>query len=127
MIEGRRPNGYLVTCNEFGGRVEKETRQCVHCQFTWDYDPHEEARARTLRGFCLRCYGYTCERHECHLQMKNLVREFPEQGDCMPYERYIHLRLQRIANHPLWEVTPTGLIVPKADENLPLPIGGITY
>lgn len=127
MIEGRRPSGHLVTTNEFGGRMELETRQCVHCQFTWTYDPHDEARARTVRGFCLRCYGYTCERVECHLEQQNLLREFPDQGTCIPYHRYHALRLQRIAQHPLWEVTPSGVIMPKADPALPLPIGGITY
>lgn len=114
MIEGRKPNGYLVRGDSEYRKIERETRQCVHCQFTWEYDPREEARARNVRGFCLRCYGFTCERAECHAEQKLMLLDFPGTP-CISFHEHYRRRLEQISKHPLWEVTPGGLIIPKAE------------
>lgn len=118
-IEGRKPNGYLVTGDGEGRRIEKETRQCVHCQFTWIYDPHAEARARNVRGFCTTCFGFTCERPECHAEQEIELRAFPGRR-CISFREAYNRRLFKIAADPLWEVTPSGVIMPK-DEGVILP------
>ena len=117
MIQGRKPSGYLVTGDpETLRRIERETRMCVHCQYTWEYKPFEEARARNLRGFCTRCYGFTCERPECHAEQRAILAQYPDDPrPCMSFEEHYRRRLDLIAAHPLWEVTPSGLIVPQAD------------
>lgn len=120
MIEGRKPNGYLVTGNAIGQRVEQETRQCVHCQYMWIYSPRDEARVHNIRGFCLRCYGYTCERPECHAEQALMLQEFPGTPCISFYEHYMR-RLSKIAKDPLWEVSPSGVIMPK-DEGVCLPL-----
>lgn len=114
MIEGRKPNGYLVTGDSEFRRIERETRQCVHCQFTWTYIPHDEARARNVRGFCLSCYGFTCERAECHAEQKIVLQDYPGRT-CISFYEHYRRRLEQISKHPLWEVTAGGLIIPKAE------------
>lgn len=114
MIQGRKPNGYFVTGDASHRRIERETRMCVHCQFTWEYDPHQESRARNVRGFCTRCYGFTCERAECHAEQREMLKGFPDRA-CISFEEHYRRRLQAISEHPLWEVTPAGLIVPKSE------------
>lgn len=60
-ILGHKPAGYSVSLDLKGNKLEKEYRQCVHCQFTWEYIPGSGAK----RGFCLKCFGLTCGRLEC--------------------------------------------------------------
>lgn len=60
-IQRYKPNGYFVTQDQNGNLVEGETRQCVHCQFIWQYEPG----SGHTRGFCLKCNGLTCARPEC--------------------------------------------------------------
>ena len=69
-----RPSGYFSSYDpSTGKKVEGETRQCVHCAYTWIYDPgasfERKAGLRTdkpkIRGTCLRCRGLVCGRPEC--------------------------------------------------------------
>jgi hypothetical protein len=56
-----------------GGKTEGETRQCVHCGYTWIYDPRQEFRrklgikspAPKLRGTCVKCSGLVCAIPSC--------------------------------------------------------------
>lgn len=114
MIQGRKPNGYLVTGDVTGRRIERETRMCIHCQFTWEYAPFAESRVRNVRGFCTRCFGFTCERAECHLEQRQMLAGFPDRL-CISFDEHYRRRLEAISKHPLWEVTPGGVILPKAE------------
>lgn len=70
-----RPSGYFEF---FGpqGKLQGETRSCVHCGFTWIYDPKAQferqlglrSDAPTTRGTCMKCYGLVCTRPECMAQ-----------------------------------------------------------
>ena len=51
MIHGQKPSAYFVTTTGDGQKVEGECRQCVHCQYTWEYRPGSGIE----RGYCLRC------------------------------------------------------------------------
>jgi hypothetical protein len=114
MIHGRNPAGYVLTSNDHLSRLELESRQCVHCQFQWIYDPFKEARARNLRGFCLRCHGFTCERPECHMEQRVMLSEYhDEPRPCISFEEHYRRRLDRINGSSQFEVTPSGVIVPK--------------
>lgn len=116
MIQGRKPSGYLVTGDESYRRVESETRMCVHCQHTWKYDPYAESRARNVRGFCLRCFGFTCQLPACFAMQREMLAEYPDEPrECISFDEHYRRRLEKISKHPLWEVTPGGLIVPKAE------------
>lgn len=74
-IQGRKASGHFHTFDPSGRRVEGETRQCVHCQRTWVYMPHDarilrvvheaEKEARKERGFCLLCFGLVCNEPGC--------------------------------------------------------------
>lgn len=69
MIQGYKPSGYTVTYDIHGNKREGETRQCAHCQYTWNYYGR---RTDQKRGFCLHCRGLLCGKPMC---MKN----------CAPY------------------------------------------
>ncbi len=68
-----RPNGYFQTWDPHTGRkIEGETRSCVHCSFTWVYNPKESFDKKltgeykpVTRGKCLRCFGLVCARPGC--------------------------------------------------------------
>lgn len=69
-VTGHKPSGHFTTFDPSGRKVEGETRQCVHCERTWVYMPHDarivgvvykpELEVRKQRGFCLLCHGITC-------------------------------------------------------------------
>ena len=61
MIRGHKPAGHIVTYDAAGKKIERELRQCSHCQFTWVYTPGSGAK----RGFCMKCMGLLCGRAEC--------------------------------------------------------------
>lgn len=108
MITGYRPSGFYVTGE--AGQVQGETRQCVHCQYTWEYVPGSGHR----RGFCLKCHGLLCGRPECEAQQRRILAAFPDQTrSCMPYADMVQRQRDRWAMDPRYEVTPTGLIVPR--------------
>lgn len=68
-----RASGYFRYFDPISGRVvEGETRQCVHCGFTWIKSPESftgiQASAPTqkqTRGTCLNCHGLICARPTC--------------------------------------------------------------
>ena len=59
----RSSQGVLIVTNLETGRVIHEgyVRQCIHCQYTWEYKPG----SGTIRGYCTRCDGFTCGRPAC--------------------------------------------------------------
>lgn len=75
MIKGYKPSGYFVTIDKNGNKVEGETRQCVHCQFTWEYIPGSGRE----RGFCLNCRGLLCGAKAC-MQHCAPFSEIAQQG-----------------------------------------------
>jgi hypothetical protein len=56
-----------------GNRTEGETRTCVHCGYTWIYDPRLNFRRKlglktpqpVLRGTCTKCSGLVCALPAC--------------------------------------------------------------
>jgi hypothetical protein len=58
LITGNKPSGYIA---DMSNRVIGETRQCVHCQYTWVYQPGSGNR----RGFCTKCNGLLCGSKKC--------------------------------------------------------------
>jgi hypothetical protein len=60
-IYGHKPSAYSIQFDRDGNKIEKEFRQCIHCQYVWEYKPGSGER----RGFCLKCYGLLCGRPEC--------------------------------------------------------------
>lgn len=56
-----RASGYIITADKNGNKLELETRQCKHCQFTWVYQPGSGIR----RGYCMRCNGIVCMEEDC--------------------------------------------------------------
>lgn len=69
-----------------GNRTEGETRQCVHCGYTWIYDPRHQFRRQlglktpepVIRGTCLKCMGLVCAQPAC-LKM-----------GCVPLAKQLH-------------------------------------
>ena len=108
MIVGHKPNGYTSTATGEGKKVEGETRQCVHCQYTWQYQPGSGAR----RGFCLHCYGLICGREECFRQQALVHQTYPDYN-CMPYNDFINRELERFARESGYELTPSGILIPR--------------
>ena len=68
-----RPSGYIQSFDpKTFRRLEGETRQCIHCAFTWIYNPRDSFgglvptdQKRTIRGKCIKCHGLVCAREEC--------------------------------------------------------------
>lgn len=68
-----RASGYVQTFDPSTfSKIEAETRQCVHCGFTWVYSPMDsfktlipEEQKRSIRGKCLKCYGLVCAQPHC--------------------------------------------------------------
>lgn len=86
MIVGRKASGYFVTFDGDGHRIEGETRQCAHCQFTWVY------RSGDAETQCAHCRGMVCGRAEC------LKRQFDLTGnkvDCVPFEDHNNRRIEK--------------------------------
>lgn len=55
--------GDILVIDTVNGKqlFEGTLRQCVHCQFTWTYQPGSGQR----RGFCRRCNGHLCGKRAC--------------------------------------------------------------
>ena len=93
MITGHKPSGYFVTSDGEGHKIEGETRQCVHCGYTWEYKPGSGDR----RGWCIACNGFVCARDECMKMQLNLQKlyqfEAGKTKSCVPFEEWNdHLR-----------------------------------
>lgn len=126
MIHGHKPNGYTLTYSREGKRIEAETRQCIHCQYSWDYgQPHDEELIKILghptrRGYCYSCHGWICCRDSCLLQQKKLVAQFLHQTgkirNCIPFEEWnsrLRDKIERLLPlDPGLTITPSGVIVP---------------
>jgi hypothetical protein len=116
MIHGHKPNGYLVTTVQ-GVRLEQETRQCVHCQYMWVYNPG----SGDTRGFCLNCGGFICGRPQCAAQQKYFIEQHlaatQKVRGCIPLEEWNNRRIEKLAHkfplEPGLTVTADGLIVPE--------------
>jgi hypothetical protein len=110
MIRGQKPNGYFVTTDADGKKIEGETRQCVHCQFQWIYRPGSGDR----RGYCLKCGGFVCARPECIAQQ---IRLTGNAADCVSFYDWNSRLEDKVRKllplDPALTVTPEGLIVPR--------------
>lgn len=111
MIIGHKPNGYTVTMTGDGLRVEGETRQCVHCQTMWTYQPGSGIQ----RGWCLRCNGYICAQPQCLAEQAQRARDFPGY-DCMPFDDWNKRLRDRYERHPRFAVLPSGIVVERDHE-----------
>ena len=131
MIRGYKPSGYTLSYTREGRKLEGETRQCVHCQYTWAYgEPHGLAELDsflghpTLRGFCTHCHGFLCGRRQCFEQQMRLRALLNLEGNCIPYTDWIERTREKIAAllplDPDLTLTPTGLVVPVAKERPPI-------
>ena len=117
MIQGHKPNGYIVTTDRAGKKIEGETRQCVHCQKMWTYAPG----SGTTRGWCLNCNGFICAEPLCLLEQKRLTADYlyrtGKVRNCLPFEERNSRIRDAVEKHlplePELTVTDTGLIVPK--------------
>jgi hypothetical protein len=107
MIRGYKPNGYTVKSDGVT-RIEGETRQCVHCQFMWEYIPGSGTR----RGFCTRCMGFVCNRSECHAEQARLLALFPDKSlTCIPFEDVNKRLLDTYDKDPRFAVTSEGHVI----------------
>jgi|SRR5882672_6090773 len=66
-IRGDKANGYFITADGDGRTFDGETRQCVHCQFTWEYKPGSGRKY----GLCLSCNGLVCGNPWCKQDQKD--------------------------------------------------------
>lgn len=108
MITGYKPNGHFVTATGEGYKIEGETRQCVHCQYTWEYKPGSGAQ----RGWCMKCAGLICARPECEAEQRRLMAQFPDKTySCMPFNDYTRRQRDQYDKDPRWKVLPSGIVV----------------
>lgn len=90
MISGDKPNGYFTKYDAKGNKIEGETRQCVHCQYIWEYVPGSGKR----RAICLSCKGLTCARPEC---MEDQQRKIAgTRFRCMPLTEWNKRKMESI-------------------------------
>lgn len=114
MIRGHKPSAWTSTLNDSGQHVEGEQRQCVHCQVCWT----PSAGSGTRRGYCLHCDGWLCGRDACAQFQQFLLRRFsylPGSSDrhCIPYTDYVERLREEFQHHPLYTLTPAGIVVPR--------------
>lgn len=55
------PHGYIRREHASGLVEEADAMVCVHCQFTWRYQPGSGRE----RGWCFRCGAVTCGATAC--------------------------------------------------------------
>ena len=86
-----KPAGFFEVTGLYGEVTRGETLKCVHCQLSWVVEPG----SGKMRGFCMKCNGYTCGGKNCH--------------DCIPAE----LRIENIeaGRHELTPA-PVSIVVP---------------
>src|SRR5262249_2008331 len=110
-----KPAWHFATADGEGHRIEGEGRQCVHCQFMWEYRPGSGIR----RGFCLRCNGWLCGREVCAQLQQRMLAQFAHLSGatdrhCIPYTDWIERLRDRYDRDPRWKVLPSGIIVSNA-------------
>lgn len=109
MITGYKPSGYILEAD--GHTVRGETRQCVHCQYTWEYQPGSGA----VRGWCMQHRGLVCGRPECAAQQRRILASFPDKTrSCMNWADVVERQRDRYDKDPRYEVLPSGIVVAKA-------------
>jgi hypothetical protein len=118
VIHGHKPNAYFVTASGDGKKIEGECRQCVHCQYSWEYHPGSGVE----RGYCLRCGGFLCARAECMAQQLRLIeilqRRYNQTRSCVPYEEWASRLREKVEKllplDPALTVTESGIIIPRS-------------
>jgi hypothetical protein len=115
MIHGHRPNGEWETKDKKGFTIARETRQCVHCQFMWTYQPG----SGTLRGYCLKHNGWICARAECMAEQERILNHYEQvtksRPSCLAFEEYQDFLLETLAQAgDQWQLNSSGLLVPKS-------------
>lgn len=117
MIHGHKPGGYFVTADGEGHKIEGETRQCVHCQYVWEYHPG----SGTERGYCLSCNGFLCARAQCILDQKRLcalmLEQYGRTRSCVPFEEWnsrVREKVERYLPNPELILTDSGILVPRS-------------
>lgn len=118
MIHGYKPAFYFEKgVGSDGKTVQGEGRQCIHCQFCWEYVP---GSGRPY-GYCITCGGFICARPECHAQQQRWIADWEGRTGkirtCIPFDEWNGRMIEKIAHLlPLAEdvtVTPEGIIIPK--------------
>ena len=108
MITGYKPNGYFTTSTGDGVKVEGETRQCCHCQYTWQYRPG----SGITRGWCMKCAGLICGRPECVADQKRLMARFPDRTwSCLPFTDWNERLRDAYDKDPRYKVLPSGIVI----------------
>jgi hypothetical protein len=107
MIRGHKPSFHFQTFTGEGHKVEGEGRQCVHCGYSWEYRPG----SGIPRGYCLKCDGYLCARHECELLQRRLLQQFRLEYGCVPYNDVVERQREAYAHDPRYRVLPSGVVV----------------
>lgn len=118
MIHGHKPAAYFVTGDGEGHKIEGEQRQCVHCQFLWDYRPG----SGETRGYCLRCGGFLCGRHQCMVDQQRYIEmmriHYNQTRTCVPFEEWNNRIRERVGHKlpldPEMTFTEAGIIVPRS-------------
>ena len=114
MIQGHKPSGYVQTGTAEGGRVERETRQCCHCQHTWLYVPGSGDR----RGYCLKHNGFLCGLDQCMREQLAMLAHYERESgrikpECISFDDYNEFLLNTLVRKGQdWTRTSTGLLVP---------------
>lgn len=115
MIQGHKPSGYIETGTAEGGRVERETRQCCHCQYTWIYKPGSGDR----RGYCLKHNGFLCARDECMTEQLRMLDHYERESGrlrpvCISFDDYNEFLLNSLVRlGPDWTRSASGLLIPR--------------
>jgi hypothetical protein len=110
-VFGHKPAAYFET-GDGEHTWSGEQRQCVHCQFTWEYRPG----SGITRGYCLRCNGFVCGRPECEAMQKRMLADFAHRGNstdrhCIPYTDWIERLRDEFARDPRYQVTQGGIVI----------------
>lgn len=112
MIHGRKESGYFVTTDGDGHKIEGETRQCIHCQYIWEYGPRTSKQELATRGYCLKCQGFICCQTDC-------IAKFGLAPNCTTFQEEVwRLKDKLYAGVPIPEIgdyamTQDGIIVRK--------------
>ena len=109
MIVGLKPHAYCVTHGDDGcHRFEGENRQCVHCQYSWIYNPG----SGMVRGYCTRHDGWICARPQCYKMQKARLDEMKTGASCVSYYDYNKWRFEQYLKNVKYAVTTGGIFIP---------------
>lgn len=118
MIHGvNKASGYGVHYTAEGHKIEEETRQCCHCQYTWVYKHGSGIR----RGYCTKHDGWVCGRKECEDNQKQLIKDYEyatsKVVSCLAFEEMQDYNANQMIKSPErmttgFMMTPGGILVP---------------